>query len=136
MVLGALAWRGLDLRRVGRAARRYLSASTTHGQLRPRSRRASRARRISRAFILTFLSWSWPGCSFAPTASRRGVYPGENGHPTHISFGRGEIANAMFIAVYAAIAWFAPKRKRSWLRSQEQVVGEILTCGFKRPGFL
>ena len=28
--------------------------------------------------------------------------------PTRIAFGRGEIAQAAFIAIYAAIAWFAP----------------------------
>ena len=52
-----LAWRGLDLRGLGRAARRLsLHQSRLESISARRSRRASRRRRSSPAFVLTFLS--------------------------------------------------------------------------------
>jgi hypothetical protein len=57
--------------------------------------------------------------------------------PTNIVFGRGEIANAMFIAVYAALAWFAPNTQTlTGYDHKNRAVGENLSAWLERPGFL
>jgi alginate O-acetyltransferase complex protein AlgI len=73
---------------------------------------------------------------------RLGVLPRRQ-HPlgdiraTNIVFGRGEMANALFIAVYAAIAWFAPNTQEIMgYDHKSRVVGENLNGWLRRPGFL
>ena len=57
--------------------------------------------------------------------------------PMHIALGRGEIANLMFIAVYAAIAWFAPNTQTIMgYDHASRTVGEGLRTWLRRPGFL
>jgi hypothetical protein len=57
--------------------------------------------------------------------------------PTQIAFGRLEIAQAVFIAVYAAIAWFAPNTQTIMGYDHEnRTVGEALGAWQKRPVFL
>ena len=57
--------------------------------------------------------------------------------PTHIAFGRGEIAYALFIAIYAAIAWFAPNTQAIMGYDHEnRIVGEKLGAWRMRPLFL
>ena len=56
--------------------------------------------------------------------------------PAKIAFGRGEIAYAVFIAVYAAIAWLAPNTQAILgYDHKNRVVGEALLA-WQRPGWL
>ncbi len=61
------------------------------------------------AFVLTFLSVvvAWVFFRADSMASALNVLS-KMADPTHIAFGRREMAQAAFIVVYAAIAWFAP----------------------------
>jgi alginate O-acetyltransferase complex protein AlgI len=57
--------------------------------------------------------------------------------PTHTAFGKGELAYAMFIAIYAAIAWLAPNTQTIMGYDHEQrIVGEKLRGYRMRPWFL
>jgi alginate O-acetyltransferase complex protein AlgI len=57
--------------------------------------------------------------------------------PTNIVFGRGEMANAVFIAIYAALAWFAPNTQEIMgYDHKNRIVGENLNGWLQRPGFL
>ena len=57
--------------------------------------------------------------------------------PTNIAFGRGEIAYAAFILLYAALAWFAPNTQEIMGYDHEKrSVGEKLSAGRLRPLFL
>jgi alginate O-acetyltransferase complex protein AlgI len=57
--------------------------------------------------------------------------------PMHIVFGRGEMADAVFVMVYAAIAWFAPNTQGIMgYDHANRTVGEALGAWLKRPAFL
>jgi D-alanyl-lipoteichoic acid acyltransferase DltB (MBOAT superfamily) len=57
--------------------------------------------------------------------------------PRHLALGRGEIANAAFIALYAALAWFAPNTQRIMgYDHKNRTVGEGLGAWRLRPLFL
>jgi D-alanyl-lipoteichoic acid acyltransferase DltB (MBOAT superfamily) len=57
--------------------------------------------------------------------------------PTHIVFGHSEMANAAFIAVYAAIVWLAPNTQEIMgYDHKNRTVGEGLRTWLRRPGFL
>jgi alginate O-acetyltransferase complex protein AlgI len=57
--------------------------------------------------------------------------------PTQIVFGRGEIADAFFVTVYAVIAWFAPNTQAIMgYDHANRTVGETLGAWLKRPTFL
>ena len=57
--------------------------------------------------------------------------------PTHITFGRAEMAYSLFIAAYAAIAWFAPNTQAIMGYDHGgRTVGETLGAWSKRPAFL
>jgi alginate O-acetyltransferase complex protein AlgI len=57
--------------------------------------------------------------------------------PAHVAFGKGELAYASFIAIYAAIAWFAPNTQAIMGYDHEQrIVGEKLRGLRMRPWFL
>src|SRR6267142_261838 len=71
----------------------------------PRFARAANAA----AFVLTFVSVVVAWVFFrADSISSATFVLSRMADPGNIVFGRGEMANALFIAVYAAIAWFAP----------------------------
>ena len=54
--------------------------------------------------------------------------------PTHIAFGRGEIANLAFVVVYAGIAWFAPNTQEVMgYDHANRRVGEALGAWRMRP---
>jgi D-alanyl-lipoteichoic acid acyltransferase DltB (MBOAT superfamily) len=90
------------------------------------------------AFILTFVSVVVAWVFFrADSISSATFVLSRMANPTNIVFGRGEIANAMFIAVYAAIAWFAPNTQAIMgYDHKNRVVGENLSAWLRRPGFL
>ena len=57
--------------------------------------------------------------------------------PTNIALGRGEIAYAAFIIVYAVLAWFAPNTQEIMGYDHERrLVGEKLAAWRLRPLFL
>ena len=90
------------------------------------------------AFILTFLSVVVAWVFFRADSLSSAIFVVSTmADPTNIVFGRGEIANAMFIAVYAAIAWFTPNTQTIMgYDHKNRVVGEDLGAWLKRPGFL
>src|SRR6202158_5931132 len=61
------------------------------------------------ALVLTFLSVVVAWVFFRADSLSTALYVlSKMASPAHIAFGRGEMSDALFIAVYAAIAWFAP----------------------------
>jgi alginate O-acetyltransferase complex protein AlgI len=57
--------------------------------------------------------------------------------PAHAVLGRGEIADIGFIAVYAAIAWFAPNTQTVMgYDHKNRTVGEAFGAWPRRPAFL
>jgi D-alanyl-lipoteichoic acid acyltransferase DltB (MBOAT superfamily) len=90
------------------------------------------------AFVLTFVSVVVAWVFFrADSISSATFVLSRMADPTNIVFGRGEMASAMFIAVYAAIAWFAPNTQEIMgYDHKNRVVGENLNGWLRRPGFL
>jgi alginate O-acetyltransferase complex protein AlgI len=90
------------------------------------------------AFILTFLSVVVAWVFFRADSLSSAIFVVSTmADPTNIVFGRGEIANAMFIAVYAAIAWATPNMQTIMgYDHKNRVVGEDLGAWLERPGFL
>jgi alginate O-acetyltransferase complex protein AlgI len=90
------------------------------------------------AFVLTFVSVVVAWVFFrADSISSATFVLSRMADPTNIVFGRGEMANAMFIAVYAAIAWGAPNTQEIMgYDHKKRVVGENLNGWLRRPGFL
>ena len=90
------------------------------------------------AFVLTFVSVVVAWVFFrADSISSATLILSRMADPTSIVFGRGEMANAIFIAVYAAIAWFAPNTQAIMgYDHKNRVVGENLNGWLRRPGFL
>jgi alginate O-acetyltransferase complex protein AlgI len=90
------------------------------------------------ALILTFLSVviAWVFFRADSMASALSVLS-RMADPAQIVFGRAEIANAMFVIVYAAIAWFAPNTQEIMgYDHASRTVGETLGAWSKRPSFL
>jgi alginate O-acetyltransferase complex protein AlgI len=57
--------------------------------------------------------------------------------PTQIVFGRGEMANAILVVIYAVIAWFAPNTQAIMgYDHANRTVGETLGAWSNRPAFL
>jgi alginate O-acetyltransferase complex protein AlgI len=90
------------------------------------------------AFALTFVSVVVAWVFFRADSISSAIFVlSRMANPTNIVFGRGEMANAMFIAVYAAIAWFAPNTQEIMgYDHNNRVVGENLNGWLRRPGFL
>jgi D-alanyl-lipoteichoic acid acyltransferase DltB (MBOAT superfamily) len=90
------------------------------------------------AFVLTFVSVVVAWVFFrADSISSATFVLSRMADPTNIVFGRGEIANALFVAVYAAIAWLAPNTQEIMgYDHKNRVVGENLNGWLRRPGFL
>jgi D-alanyl-lipoteichoic acid acyltransferase DltB (MBOAT superfamily) len=90
------------------------------------------------AFVLTFVSVVVAWVFFrADSISSATFVLSRMADPTNIVFGRGEIANAMFIAVYAAIAWIAPNTQAVMgYDHKNRTVGENINGWLRRPGFL
>src|SRR6202048_365528 len=90
------------------------------------------------AFILTFLSVVVAWVFFRADSMLTAIYVlSKMADPTQIAFGRGEMAYAMFIMVYAAIAWFAPNTQTIMgYDHKNRTVGEALGAWQKRSVFL
>ena len=90
------------------------------------------------AFTLTFLSVVVAWVFFRADSMASAVYVlSKMTDPTHITFGRGEMANTVLIIVYAAIAWFAPNTQAIMgYDHKNRTVGQGLGAWQKRPMFL
>ena len=90
------------------------------------------------ALILTFLSVvvAWVFFRADSMASALSVLS-KMADPTQIIFGRGEMANTMFIMVYAALAWFAPNTQEIMgYDHTNRTVGGAPGAWSRRPAFL
>jgi alginate O-acetyltransferase complex protein AlgI len=90
------------------------------------------------AFVLTFVSVVVAWVFFrAGSMSSATFVLSRMADPTTVVFGRGEIANALFIAVYAAIAWGTPNTQAIMgYDHKNRIVGENINGWLRRPGFL
>jgi D-alanyl-lipoteichoic acid acyltransferase DltB (MBOAT superfamily) len=90
------------------------------------------------AFVLTFVSVVVAWVFFrADSISSATFVLSRMADPTTVVFGRGEIANALFIAVYAAIAWGTPNTQAIMgYDHKNRIVGENINGRLRRPGFL
>jgi alginate O-acetyltransferase complex protein AlgI len=90
------------------------------------------------AFILTFLSVVVAWVLFRADSMSSALYVlSKMADPTQIAFGRAEMAYAIFIMVYAAIAWFAPNTQTIMgYDHKNRTVGQALSAWQKRPAFL
>jgi D-alanyl-lipoteichoic acid acyltransferase DltB (MBOAT superfamily) len=90
------------------------------------------------AFVLTFVSVVVAWVFFrADSISSATFVLSRMADPTTVVFGRGEIANALFIAVCAAIAWGTPNTQAIMgYDHKNRVVGENINGWLRRPGFL
>ena len=90
------------------------------------------------AWVLTFLAVviAWVLFRADSMASALSVLS-KMADPTQIIFGRGEMANAMFVMVYAALAWFAPNTQEIMgYDHTKRTVGEASGAWSRRPAFL
>ena len=98
----------------------------------PRFARAANAAAFALTFVSVVVAWVF---FRADSISSATFVLSRMADPTNIVFGRGEMANAMFIAIYAAIAWGAPNTQEIMgYDHKNRVVGESLNL--RRPGFL
>jgi alginate O-acetyltransferase complex protein AlgI len=90
------------------------------------------------ALILTFLAVVVAWVFFRADSMNTALYVlGKMADPTNIAFGRAEVAYALFIAIYAGIAWFAPNTQEIMGYDHEnRIVGEKLRGMRMRPLFL
>jgi D-alanyl-lipoteichoic acid acyltransferase DltB (MBOAT superfamily) len=90
------------------------------------------------AFILTFLSVVVAWVLFRADSLPSAIYVlSRMADPTQIAFGRGEMAYAAFIMIYAAIAWFAPNTQTIMgYDHKNRTVGQALGAWQKRTVFL
>jgi len=100
----------------------------------PRFERAA----ILAGFVLTFLSVvvAWVFFRADGMASAASILA-SMADPARIVFGRGEIADAALIAIYAGIAWFAPSTQTIMgYDHRNRTVGEALGTWRMRPALL
>ena len=90
------------------------------------------------AFILTFLSVVVAWVFFRADSLSSALFVlSKMADPTQVAFGRGEMAYALFIMIYAAIAWFAPNTQTIMgYDHKNRTVGQRLSAWQKRPAFL
>jgi len=90
------------------------------------------------AFVLTFLAVvvAWVLFRADSMASAASILT-KMASPSQIVFGRGEMADSVFIIVYAALAWLAPNTQTIMgYDHTNRTVGEALGRWQKRPAFL
>jgi alginate O-acetyltransferase complex protein AlgI len=90
------------------------------------------------AFILTFLSVVVAWVFFRADSISSALFVlSRMADPATIIFGRAEMAYATFIALYAAIAWFAPNTQQIMgYDHRNRIVGADPAAWLRRPGFL
>src|ERR1700694_5802564 len=139
MVLGGL-WHGAAWTFVAWGALHGIYLCTNHAWNTFGPAAAARFARLgtSAAFILTFLAVVVAWVFFRADNMTSALYVlSRMADPTQIAFGRGEMAYALFIMVYAAIAWFAPNTQAIMgYDHKNRTVGEALGAWQKRSVFL
>ncbi len=90
------------------------------------------------ALILTFLSVVIAWVFFRADSIDTALYVlSKMSDPSHIAFGKGEMAYALFVAIYALMAWFAPNTQEIMgYDHANRTVGEKLRGLRMRPLFL
>jgi hypothetical protein len=90
------------------------------------------------ALLLTFLAVVIAWVFFRADSMDSALYVlSKMADPSHVAFGRGEIANFGFIVIYAALVWFAPNTQAIMGYDHEnRIVGEKLSAWRLRPMFL
>jgi alginate O-acetyltransferase complex protein AlgI len=90
------------------------------------------------ALLLTFLSVVVAWVFFRADSLDSALYVlSKMADPSHVAFGRGEIANFGFIVIYAALVWFAPNTQAIMgYDHKDRIVGEKLSAWRLRPMFL
>jgi alginate O-acetyltransferase complex protein AlgI len=90
------------------------------------------------AFILTFLSVVIAWVFFRADNMASALYVlSKMADPSQIVFGRGEMANAIFVMIYAVIAWLAPNTQAIMgYDHKSRMVGETSGAWSRRPAFL
>jgi alginate O-acetyltransferase complex protein AlgI len=90
------------------------------------------------AFVVTFLAVVVAWVFFRADSLATALYVlGKMADPSNIAFGKSEMAYALLVAVYAALAWFAPNTQQVMGYDHEKrEVGEKLRGMRMRPLFL
>src|SRR5882757_579778 len=90
------------------------------------------------ALLLTFLAVVIAWVFFRADSLDSALYVlSKMADPSHVAFGRGEIANFGFIVIYAALVWFAPNTQAIMgYDHKNRIVGEKLSAWRLRPLFL
>jgi alginate O-acetyltransferase complex protein AlgI len=100
----------------------------------PRFARATNATTLLVTFVAVVIAWVFFRAD--NIASALSILT-RMADPTQIVFGRGEIADAIFVMIYAVIAWFAPNTQTIMgYDHANRTVGETLGAWSKRPAFL
>ena len=90
------------------------------------------------AFVLTFIAVVVAWVFFRADSLSSAIYVlGRMADPTNIAFGRLEIAQTIFVLVYAAVAWFGPSTQQIMgYDHQNRTVGQGLRAWQMRPLFV
>lgn len=100
----------------------------------PRFAPAANAAAFALTFVAVVIAWVF---FRADSISSAMFVLSRMADPTIIVFGRGEMASALFIALYAAVAWFAPNTQQIMgYDHKNRVVGADPAAWLRRPGFL
>lgn len=100
----------------------------------PRFARATNAATLLMTFVAVVIAWVFFRAD--NIASALSILT-RMADPTQIVFGRGEMADVVFVLIYAAIAWFAPNTQAIMgYDHANRTVGETLGTWSKRPAFL
>jgi alginate O-acetyltransferase complex protein AlgI len=100
----------------------------------PRFERAAAMAASALTFVSVVVAWVFFRADSMPTA----LYVlSKMADPTQIAFGRAEMADAVLVAIYAGIAWFAPNTQEVMgYDHKNRTVGQALGAWPKRPAFL
>ena len=139
MLLGGL-WHGAAWTFVAWGALHGLYLCINHAwsnygpEIRPRYAKAANAASVALTFVAVVVAWVF---FRADSLSSALLVLSRMADPSTIAFGRAEIANAVFIACYAAIAWFAPNTQEIMgYDHKNRSVGIAPAAWVRRPGFL
>ena len=100
----------------------------------PRFARLAEIAGVALTFLAVVIAWVF---FRAPDMTTALAVLSKMADPTNVAFGRVEMAYALFVAIYAALAWFAPNTQEIMGYDHEnRTVGENLRAQRMRPLFL
>jgi alginate O-acetyltransferase complex protein AlgI len=100
----------------------------------PRFGRLANIAGAALTFLAVVIAWVFFRAPDMPTALS---VLSKMGDPSNIAFGRVELVYALFVAIYAALAWFAPNTQEIMgYDHKNRIVGENLRAQRMRPLFL